>query len=103
MPKLKVDISMSLDGFVGGPDQTLEEPLGRGGNQLHEWAFAVQAWREAHGLDGGETNVDNEVVEEGILRVGATVTMTWPWQGERTWSSSTCGRGSSTKSSFTWR
>ena len=73
MPKLVVDISMSLDGFVAGPNQTLEEPLGRGGNQLHEWAFAAQAWREAHGLDGGETNVDNEVVEEGVLRVGATV------------------------------
>ena len=73
MPKLKVDISMSLDGFVAGPNQTLEEPLGRGGEMLHEWAFAAQAWREAHGLDGGETNVDNEVVEEGIAGVGATV------------------------------
>ena len=73
MPKLKVDISMSLDGFVAGPNQTLDEPLGRGGEQLHEWAFAARAWREAHGLDGGETNVDNEVVEEGIAGVGATV------------------------------
>ena len=73
MPKLKVDISISLDGFVAGPNQTLDEPLGRGGEQLHEWAFAARAWREAHGLDGGETNVDNEVVEEGIAGVGATV------------------------------
>jgi dihydrofolate reductase len=73
MPKLKVDISISLDGFVAGPNQTLDEPLGRGGELLHEWAFAARAWREAHGLEGGETNVDSEVVEEGIAAVGATV------------------------------
>jgi dihydrofolate reductase len=73
MPKLKVDISISLDGFVAGPNQTLDEPLGRGGELLHEWGFAARAWREAHGLEGGETNVDSEVVEEGIAGVGATV------------------------------
>jgi dihydrofolate reductase len=64
---------MSLDGFVAGPNQTLEEPLGRGGEQLHEWAFAAQAWREAHGLEGGEAGVDSVVVEEGIAGVGATI------------------------------
>jgi dihydrofolate reductase len=73
MPKLKVDISVSLDGFVAGPNQTLDEPLGRGGELLHEWAFGAHAWREAHGKGGGERNVDSEVVEEGIAAVGATV------------------------------
>jgi dihydrofolate reductase len=73
MPKLKLDISMSLDGFIAGPNQTLEEPLGRGGEQLHEWALGAQAWREAHGMEGGETNVDSEVVEETIAGLGATV------------------------------
>jgi dihydrofolate reductase len=73
MPKLKLNISMSLDGFVAGPNQTLEEPLGRGGEQLHEWAFSAQAWREAHGLEGGETNVDSEVIEAGLAGLGATV------------------------------
>jgi dihydrofolate reductase len=73
MPRLTLDISMSLDGFIAGPNQTLEEPLGAGGERLHEWAFAAQAWREAHGMEGGETNVDNEVVEEGLAGVGATV------------------------------
>jgi dihydrofolate reductase len=73
MPKLKVDVSMSLDGFVAGPNQTLEEPLGRGGEKLHEWAFAAQAWREAHGQEGGEQDVDSDVVAEGIAGVGATV------------------------------
>ena len=73
MPMLTLDISMSLDGFIAGPNQTLEEPLGAGGERLHEWAFAAQAWREAHGMEGGETNVDNEIIDEGLARVGATV------------------------------
>jgi dihydrofolate reductase len=73
MAKLTLDISMSLDGFTAGPNQTLEEPLGKGGEQLHEWAFAALSWREAHGLSGGDTNVDSEVVEESLRNTGATV------------------------------
>jgi dihydrofolate reductase len=73
MPKLKVDISMSLDGFVAGPNQTLDEPLGQGGELLHEWMMSAQTWREAHGLEGGETNADSEAVEAGRAGVGATV------------------------------
>jgi dihydrofolate reductase len=73
MAKLTLDISMSLDGFVAGPNQTLEEPLGKGGEQLHERAFTAQSWREAHGLSGGETNADSEVVEESVRDAGATV------------------------------
>jgi dihydrofolate reductase len=73
MPSLTLDISMSLDGFIAGPNQTLEEPLGAGGELLHEWALAARAWREEHGMEGGETGVDNDVMEEGIAAVGATV------------------------------
>jgi dihydrofolate reductase len=73
MAKLILDISMSLDGFIAGPNQTLDEPLGKGGDQLHEWAFAVRSWREPHGLSGGETNVDSEVIEESLRNTGATV------------------------------
>jgi dihydrofolate reductase len=73
MGKLILDISMSLDGFVAGPNQTLDEPLGKGGEQLHEWAFAAKSWRDAHGLSGGETNVDSEVIEESLRNTGATV------------------------------
>jgi len=72
--KLKLDISMSLDGFVAGPNQTLEEPLGEGGEQLHEWAFRLASWREPHGLSGGDAEaVDNEVVAEGLRATGAVV------------------------------
>jgi dihydrofolate reductase len=73
MPKVKLDISMSLDGFVAGPDRTIEEPLGERGELLHEWVFGLQAWRERHGLEGGETNVDSKVLEESMANAGAVV------------------------------
>src|SRR3954452_7360740 len=73
MAELRLDISMSLDGFVAGPNQTLEQPLGEGGEDLHQWAFAVASWREMHGLPGGETGVDDEVAQEGLRNAGATV------------------------------
>jgi dihydrofolate reductase len=65
--------SMSLDGFIAGPNQTLEQPLGEGGEGLHQWAFAAASWRERHGLSGGEANPDSEVVEETLRNTGATV------------------------------
>jgi dihydrofolate reductase len=71
--RLIVDISMSLDGFIAGPDRTLEEPLGKGGERLHDWVVATTSWRERHGLSGGESNVDSEVIEEGVRRTGATI------------------------------
>jgi dihydrofolate reductase len=73
MTKLTLDISMSLDGFVAGPNQTLEEPLGKGGERLHEWVTRLEAWREPHGLEGGETNADSEVVTEALAAAGAIV------------------------------
>jgi len=73
MAKLKLDISMSLDGYVAGPEPTLEDPLGAGGEQLHEWAFALKAFREPHGLEGGDEGPDSELMEEAIRSTGATI------------------------------
>jgi dihydrofolate reductase len=74
MGKLKLDISTSLDGFVAGPNQTLQEPLGRGGERLHEWAVATTSWREAHGQGAeGETNIDDELIAENLRTTGATI------------------------------
>jgi dihydrofolate reductase len=73
MTSFTLDISMSLDGFIAGPDADLEEPLGRGGEGLHEWVFGVKSWRESHGMSGGETGPDDEVVEEWQSRHGATI------------------------------
>jgi dihydrofolate reductase len=73
MAQVRLDISMSLDGFVAGPDPTLEEPLGVGGERLHEWVFGLKSFREHHGMTGGETNRDDEIVAEGIAATGAVV------------------------------
>ena len=73
MSRLRFKISMSLDGFVAGPSQDLENPLGVGGERLHEWVVPLAVWRVGHGLDGGEVNASTPVVEESTVNIGATV------------------------------
>jgi dihydrofolate reductase len=73
MPDLILDISVSLDGYVAGPDPDLENPLGQGGMQLHEWVFPTRAWREAHGQEGGEEGPDSELAAELIKQASATI------------------------------
>ena len=73
MPQLKLEITMSLDGFVAGPDPSLDDPLGRGGERLHEWVVRLASWRERHGLEGGEENIDSEIVAETTASVGAHI------------------------------
>ena len=93
MSKVKCQISVSADGFVAGPNQGEEHPLGEGGEQLHEWVIKLAAWREQHGHEGGEVNASTPLAEEATAGVGA-VTMgrnmfgggpgPWgedPWQG----------------------
>jgi dihydrofolate reductase len=67
------DISMSLDGFVAGLNQTLEQPLGEGGEGLHEWALGLASFRDRHGMDGGEAGGDDEVMKESLAAQGAVV------------------------------
>jgi dihydrofolate reductase len=64
---------MSLDGFVAGPDQSVDNPLGIGGMRLHEWAFPLAEWRAMHGLEGGEVNESSRFVEESLANLGATI------------------------------
>lgn len=66
-------IAVSLDGYAAGPDQSLQDPLGRGGMRLHEWLFAADRWREQNGRTGGESGVDSQVVDEVTRGVGAYV------------------------------
>lgn len=73
MAKLKAQISISLDGFVAGPNPSEENPLGEGGEQLHEWVLELVAWRKPHGREGGVVNVSSAVFEEAIANVGATI------------------------------
>ncbi len=73
MPRLRFKISMSLDGFVAGPSQSVENPLGIGGGRLHEWAFRLAAFRALLGFEGGEVSESTPVVEESLANIGATV------------------------------
>jgi dihydrofolate reductase len=73
MTQLTLDISMSLDGFIAGPNPTVEQPLGEGGEGLHEWVFGLKSWREPHGLAGGDTNADDEVMRESFAATGAVL------------------------------
>jgi dihydrofolate reductase len=73
MSKLTFDITTSLDGFVAGPDPSPDQPLGRGGEDLHEWAFATAAWQELHGRETGETGPDSEVITESVANAGAAI------------------------------
>ena len=68
-----LDISMSLDGYVAGPNPTLEEPLGRGGEQLHEWVVKLAAWRGPHGLEGGETGPEGDLYAASWGRIGSVI------------------------------
>jgi dihydrofolate reductase len=92
MSKLRLTISMSLDGFVAGPDQSVKNPLGIGGTRLHEWAFRLAAFQALHGMEGGEVNESTPVVEESLANIGATVMgrnmfggHPGPWHADNLW------------------
>jgi dihydrofolate reductase len=92
MPKVRVhNFAISLDGYAAGPDQSLESPLGVGGERLHDWAFATRSGRESHDMEGGETGLDDDFVAERTRNVGATImgrNMFGPVRGEwgdRSW------------------
>jgi dihydrofolate reductase len=74
MPKLRVhNIAVSVDGFMAGPDQSLENPLGVGGMRLHDWIFKTRAWGQMQGTDEGEEGLDNDFMARGDEGVGATI------------------------------
>jgi dihydrofolate reductase len=69
--RLRCHISISLDGFVAGPRQSWEKPLGEGGERLHEWLVSLAAWRETHGQHGGVVNESAQIVAESRANIGA--------------------------------
>jgi dihydrofolate reductase len=73
MSKLRFNITMTLDGYVAGPNQSVENPLGEGAEHLHDWAFKLKFFREAHGEEGGETGTNNDVLREAFANVGAWI------------------------------
>ncbi len=73
MGKFRFQLSVSLDGYIAGPDQSEDNPLGAGGEALHQWVVPLETWRRQHGLEGGEVNASTSVVEEARSNVGATI------------------------------
>jgi dihydrofolate reductase len=73
MPKVIAEISMSLDGFIAGPNDRVGQGLGEGGERLHEWLTEQASWRERHGLEGGEAGADSEALEDTWSSTGATI------------------------------
>ena len=74
MAKLRVhNLAMSIDGYVAGPDQSLDEPLGVGGERLHDWVFATRFGREMIGQEGGADGLDQDMLERGVDGIGATI------------------------------
>jgi dihydrofolate reductase len=72
--KLRVQcFSISIDGYGAGPAQDLQNPLGIRGPELMEWFFHTRLWRKMQGNDGGETGVDNRIVEQGFEGIGAWI------------------------------
>src|SRR4051812_8669721 len=85
MPKTKARISVSLDGYMAGPNQSEAEPLGEGGEALHEWAVRQAGFNETHGRgDEGERGVSDRIMRES-MDFGAVVmgrNMFGPIRGE---------------------
>ena len=71
--RLRFRISVSLDGYTAGPNQSVETPLGVGGESLHDWVVPLAAWRSAHGMEGGEVNGSTGVMEELADNIGGTI------------------------------
>jgi dihydrofolate reductase len=90
MSKLRVhNLAMSLDGYVAGPDQGFDNPLGVGGTALHEWVFETRSGREMQGMEGGDDGADEQFVEMGDEGIGATIMgrnmfgpIRGPWGGD---------------------
>ena len=90
--RLRFKISISLDGYVAGPNQSVSEPLGAGGERLHDWVVALAVWRKSHGKEGGETGPSNDVVAESLVGIGATIMgrnmfggHPGPWKADKPW------------------
>lgn len=73
MSKVFAALGMSIDGFVAGPNARPDNPLGDGGTRIHEWIYGVETWRARQNIDGGQTNQDDDIVQENFARAGAYI------------------------------
>lgn len=73
MSNVRAHISVSVDGYVAGPNESMDNPLGENGERLHDWLIALKAWRDQAGWDGGEVNESTPIAEEAFANVGAEI------------------------------
>ena len=74
MTRVRVEnFTISLDGYGAGPDQTLDNPLGIGGEALHSWLISTRAWRQMHGMEGGGSGIDDDFAARGLDNFGAWI------------------------------
>jgi dihydrofolate reductase len=73
MSKVRFNIGMSLDGYVAGPNQSIDDPLGEGGEWIHLWMYKLKTFREQTGQEGGETGTNDDVLREMFENVGAVI------------------------------
>jgi dihydrofolate reductase len=73
MTRLTAEISVSVDGYAAGPNQSMDNPLGEGGERLHEWVLRTASWRSRHGQEGGETGPDSDAAAGFGRGVGAYI------------------------------
>ena len=74
MTKLRVHaFSVSIDGYGAGPDQSLQNPLGVGGESLHEWVFPTRTFQQLYGKEPGTTGEDDAFARRGFENIGAWV------------------------------
>jgi dihydrofolate reductase len=73
MSQVRCQLSVSLDGYAAGPNQSVENPIGEGGMRLHQWALATDTWNEQHGLEGGARTADSEIATEVMSGLGAFI------------------------------
>ena len=92
MSVVMFQVAVSLDGYIAGPDQSLENPMGVGGLDMFGWMFELELWREPQGLEGGEVNASSAVIEEARSRAGAFVLGRnmfgggpGPWKSDPAW------------------
>jgi len=93
MSRFRFQITMTLDGYVAGPNQSVENPLGEGGNRIHAWVYNLKSFRDTHGdPGGGDTGTDDDVLREAFENVGATIMgrnmfggYPGPWAADNPW------------------
>lgn len=67
------NFTISLDGYGAGPDQTIDNPLGIGGEALHDWLISTHSWRQMHGMEGGASGIDDDFAARGLDNFGAWI------------------------------